>query len=92
MFHRLPFVRLPAGKSISLLQENDGNTGKRLPVTTDPFLYNPRRSLNNKESLLVVQNENLEFQITLRNPFVFDLELSSLSLRYALGMSAYRGC
>lgn len=79
--NRLPFVRLPVEKSISLLQENDRDTGKRLAVTTDPFLYNPRRSLNSKGSLLVVQNENLEFQITLRNPFVFDLELSSLSLR-----------
>ena len=65
-----------------MLQENDGSTGKRPAVTADPFLYNPRRSLNNKGNLLVVQNENLEFQITLRNPFVFDLELSSLSLRH----------
>jgi hypothetical protein len=80
--NRLPFVRLPAEKSILLLQENDGSTGKRPAATTDPFLYNPRRSLNNKGNLLVVQNENLEFQITLRNPFVFDLELSSLSLWY----------
>lgn len=91
MLQRLPFVRLPVGKRISSLQENDGNVGKRPPVTTDPFLYNPRRSLNNKGSLLVVQNENLEFQITLRNPFVFDLELSSLSLRYVLIVWAYRG-
>ena len=35
-----------------------------------------------------MQNEQLEFQITLRNPFVFDLELSSLSLRYASGVLA----
>ncbi|KAF9652866.1 hypothetical protein BDM02DRAFT_3153426 [Thelephora ganbajun] len=76
----LPFVRLPVEKSISLLQESDRSIGKTLAVTTDPFLYNPRRSLNSKGNLLVVQNENLEFQVTLRNPFVFDLELSSLSL------------
>lgn len=76
----LPFVRLPVEKSIALLQEDDGDTGIRPAVTTDPFLYNPRRSLTTKGSLLVVQNEDLEFQITLRNPFVFDLELSSLSL------------
>lgn len=86
--NRLPFVRLPAEKSILLLQENDGSTGKRPTVTTDPFLYNPRRSLNNKGNLLVVQNENLDFQITLRNPFVFDLELSSLSLRYVSDVAA----
>ena len=35
-----------------------------------------------------MQNEHLEFQITLRNPFVFDLELSSLSLRYVSGVLA----
>lgn len=31
--------------------------------------------------MTVVQNENLEVVITLSNPFVFDLELQSLSLR-----------
>lgn len=34
-------------------------------------------------SSLVIQNETLDFEITLQNPYVFDLELQSLSLRYA---------
>ena len=32
-------------------------------------------------STLVVTDEPLEFVITLRNPFVFDLDIQSLSLR-----------
>lgn len=30
---------------------------------------------------LVVQNEQLEFMVTVQNPFSFDLELPSVSLR-----------
>jgi hypothetical protein len=29
----------------------------------------------------VVQNEDLEFIVTLQNPFVFDIEVQSLALR-----------
>lgn len=32
-------------------------------------------------STLVVTDESLEFVLTLRNPFVFDLDIQSLSLR-----------
>jgi hypothetical protein len=30
---------------------------------------------------LIVQNEAVEFVVTLQNPYIFDLELQSLSLR-----------
>ena len=48
----------------------------------DPFLYNPfARSSNNKsvESLMVAGEDAL-FQVTLQNPFEFDLEVESLRL------------
>ncbi|KAG5638372.1 hypothetical protein H0H81_000383 [Sphagnurus paluster] len=48
---------------------------------TDPFLYNPRKVLTGQGQTLVVQNETLEFIIVLQNPYIFDLELQSLSLR-----------
>jgi hypothetical protein len=31
--------------------------------------------------MTVVQNENIEVIVTLRNPYVFDLEIQSLALR-----------
>ena len=39
---------------------------------------------------LLVQNEPFELVVTLRNPFIFDLELSSLALRWAIVMCPIR--
>ncbi|KAI0818742.1 transport protein Trs120 or TRAPPC9 TRAPP II complex subunit-domain-containing protein [Irpex lacteus] len=78
----LPFVRLPLEKPVSLL-EREASEDAVPPILvgmTDPFLYNPRRLTAGQGAMLLVQNETFEVVITLRNPFVFDLELSSLSL------------
>ncbi|KAJ7449836.1 TRAPP II complex [Mycena latifolia] len=75
----LPLVRLPIEKPLSALQQRSSEIAPILTGGTDPFLYNPRRALGQGKSL-VVQNELLEFVVVLRNPYVFDLEIQSLSL------------
>jgi len=47
------------------------------------FLHVYRIELMNvfKGQTLVIRNEILEFVVTLRNPYVFDLELQTLALR-----------
>ncbi len=40
---RLPFVRLPLEKPISLLEREEDAVPPILVGMTDPFLYNPRR-------------------------------------------------
>ncbi|KAJ7774579.1 TRAPP II complex [Mycena maculata] len=74
-----PLVRLPIEKPLSALQSRPSDITPILTGGTDPFLYNPRRALGQGKSL-VVQNELLEFVLVLRNPYVFDLEIQSLSL------------
>ncbi|KAI0703613.1 TRAPP II complex [Cytidiella melzeri] len=76
----LPLVRLPLEKPISLLAEAVDSVPPVLVGKTDPFLYNPRRMAAGQSSTLLVQKEAFDVVITLRNPFVFDLELASLSL------------
>ncbi|KAF7323014.1 hypothetical protein HMN09_00081100 [Mycena chlorophos] len=75
----LPLVRLPIEKPISALQPRTTDIAPILTGGTDPFLYNPRRLMSQGKSL-VVQNEILEFVVVLKNPYVFDLEMQSLSL------------
>ncbi|KAF7304920.1 hypothetical protein MKEN_01206300 [Mycena kentingensis (nom. inval.)] len=75
----LPLVRLPIEKPMSALQAQTSEIAPILTGGTDPFLYNPRRVLGLGKSL-VVQNEVLEFAVVLKNPYVFDLEIQSLSL------------
>ncbi|KAJ7063346.1 TRAPP II complex [Mycena amicta] len=75
----LPLVRLPIEKPVSALQTKASDIAPILTGGTDPFLYNPRRIMGQGKSL-VVQNEMLEFVVVLKNPYVFDLELQSLSL------------
>jgi hypothetical protein len=41
--------------------------------------------------MTVVQNENVEVIVTLRNPYVFDLEIHSLSLRYTTVLCSFGG-
>jgi hypothetical protein len=84
---------------VSILSVQLTDINPILTGATDPFLYNPRKSLSAqvcicglfracasidlvlKGKTLVVQNEVLEFVVTLQNPFVFDLELQTLALR-----------
>ncbi|KAJ7343441.1 TRAPP II complex [Mycena albidolilacea] len=75
----LPLVRLPIEKPLSALQTRSSDIAPILTGGTDPFLYNPRRALGQGKSL-VVQNELLDFVLVLRNPYIFDLEIQSLSL------------
>ncbi|KAF9883307.1 hypothetical protein FE257_003765 [Aspergillus nanangensis] len=47
----------------------------------DPFLYNPFSKTNSKVSeLLMVAGEHAAFQVTLQNPYEFELEIESLRL------------
>lgn len=57
---------------------------------TDPFLYNPRRSLLVQGKTLVVEGEPLEFVVTLSNPYVFELELQNLALRFVQSSQKYK--
>ncbi|KAJ7219315.1 TRAPP II complex [Mycena pura] len=75
----LPLVRLPIEKPRTVLHPRSSDIAPILTGGTDPFLYNPRRTLGQGKSL-VVQNEVLEFVVVLKNPYVFDLEIQSLSL------------
>ncbi|EMD38404.1 hypothetical protein CERSUDRAFT_113560 [Gelatoporia subvermispora B] len=75
----LPLPRLPMEKPLSLLVQEFTSRGHVIAGYTDPFLYNPRRQSGRAQSTLV-QGEPFEVVITLRNPFVFDLELQSIRL------------
>ncbi|KAF6765224.1 TRAPP II complex [Ephemerocybe angulata] len=76
----LPTIRLPIEKPMSILHAKGNNVPLLLAGGTDPFLYNPRRAAASKSASLVVQNEPLEFLVSLQNPYIFDLELQHLSL------------
>jgi hypothetical protein len=49
----------------------------------DPFIYNPfsNKKLPSNRHTVLVTNEFTEFKVVLSNPFGFDLELQSISLR-----------
>ncbi|KAI0748229.1 transport protein Trs120 or TRAPPC9 TRAPP II complex subunit-domain-containing protein [Daedaleopsis nitida] len=75
----LPLVRMPVEKPLSLLSQ--GSTAASIITgARDPFLYNPRKLLQGQTKTVLVQNEPFDMVITLRNPYVFDLELQSLQL------------
>ncbi|PPQ83346.1 hypothetical protein CVT25_003985 [Psilocybe cyanescens] len=75
----LPAIRIPVEKPRSI-QHKVSDLKPLVQGIVDPFLYNPRKAAAGKEKSLVVQNEVLEFVITLQNPYIFDLELQELSL------------
>ncbi|KAH8117559.1 Trs120-domain-containing protein [Phellopilus nigrolimitatus] len=75
----LPFIRLPRERSWSDLQLQSGGDHEQ-HVKIDPFLYNPRRILNGKRQAIAVANEELEFSVTLENPYSVVLDLLSVSL------------
>ncbi|KAF8910953.1 transport protein particle complex subunit [Gymnopilus junonius] len=75
----LPAIRVPVGKPRSI-QNRIGDLRPLVQGIVDPFLYNPRKAAAGKGKSLVVQNEVLEFVITLQNPYIFDLELQEISL------------
>ncbi|KAF7338264.1 hypothetical protein MVEN_02051700 [Mycena venus] len=67
----LPLVRLPIEKPLSALQPRSSDI---TPILTGVLTGTYRGKS------LVVQNELLEFVLVLRNPYIFDLEIQSLSL------------
>lgn len=75
----LPSVRLPIEKPWSAIQLKFGDPTPLLQGR-DPFLYNPRKAMVDKEKSLVVENEHLDFLVLLQNPYIFDLELEKVSL------------
>ncbi|KAI0928535.1 hypothetical protein AcW1_005748 [Taiwanofungus camphoratus] len=76
----LPLVCLPAENPISALSQGRSRGNPALAGLTDPFLYNPRKSIAGQGRIILVQDEPFEVVVTLRNPFVFDLQLQSLAL------------
>ncbi|KAL1721168.1 TRAPP II complex [Schizophyllum commune] len=76
---QLPLMKMPLEKPISALQLRASDVAPILTGATDPFLYNPRRATAQGRTL-IVQHEAVEFILILHNPFVFDLELQSVSL------------
>ncbi|KAL0946868.1 hypothetical protein HGRIS_013034 [Hohenbuehelia grisea] len=76
----IAFQRMTVEKPLSALSTKLPNVNAIIPGSTDPFLYNPRKAQANQGKTLVVQNEELEFIVMMQNPYVFDLELESLSL------------
>ncbi|KAI0322235.1 TRAPP II complex [Amylostereum chailletii] len=75
----LPSVRRLVENPISILSQQQSVVSHPL-IRTDPFLYNPRKSMSSQGKTLVVEGESLEFVVTLRNPYVFDLDIQSLTL------------
>ncbi|KAH9005302.1 TRAPP II complex [Lactarius hatsudake] len=76
-----PPSRLLVENPVSVLAQQRSEGAGQISQMTGPFLYNPRKSVTARGSTLVVTDEPLEFVLTLRNPFVFDLEIQNLSLR-----------
>ncbi|PWY71544.1 hypercellular protein HypA [Aspergillus sclerotioniger CBS 115572] len=74
----LPDPRRPVRRS---KPELDAVTASREKATKDPFLYNPFSKASSKaaESLMVA-GEFAAFQVTLQNPYEFDLEIEKLTL------------
>lgn len=75
----LPFGRIPVQHSKTELVPRDTilspTSGPK-----DPFIYNPRLRVAASSQTLLVQKEQLEFILTLQNPFLFELELTNVSL------------
>ncbi|KAI0720991.1 TRAPP II complex [Cerioporus squamosus] len=76
----LPLVRMPIEKPISLLSQTSTGATSIIAGVRDPFLYNPRKALQGETKTVLVQNEPFDLVVTLRNPYVFDLDLQSLQL------------
>lgn len=76
----LALHRLPIENPFSILAAKSSATNSLLSGIIDPFLYNPRKSSGPQSKNLIVQDEPIELTITLRNPYVFDLEIQSISL------------
>ncbi|GLB34932.1 putative transport protein Trs120 or TRAPPC9, TRAPP II complex subunit [Lyophyllum shimeji] len=79
----MPLIRLPVEKPMSTLRSTSSGVVPILTGAADPFLYNPRKAAAGQGKTLVVQKEILEFIVVLQNPYIFDLELQSLSLSTA---------
>ncbi|PFH54333.1 hypothetical protein AMATHDRAFT_72835 [Amanita thiersii Skay4041] len=76
----LPLSRVSVEKPLSALRPRTSDVTPILTGVSDPFLYNPRKAARGNNNFFVAQNEILEFAVTLHNPYVFDLELQSVSL------------
>ncbi|THH16357.1 hypothetical protein EW146_g4275 [Bondarzewia mesenterica] len=75
-----PPAKVLVESPISILAPRLSQGASILTRISDPFLYNPRKSLALQGRTLVVKGEVLEFLVTLRNPYVFDLEIQALTL------------
>lgn len=74
----LPDPKKPVRRS---RPELDAVTENQEKSTKDPFLYNPFSKANNKASeLLMVAGEHAAFQVTLQNPYEFEIEIERLRL------------
>lgn len=76
----LPSRRLPIERPVSLLNSTLPSEHPLTAKVTNTFLYNPRESVNVQDKGILVEGEAAELIVTLHNPFVFELELQSVSL------------
>ena len=78
---RLTANRLPFEHSYQEVNANAKATSAAIQAT-DPFIYNPKRGpATAKARPTLVQNEQAEVFVTLKNPFLFDLDIQSIELR-----------
>ncbi|KAG8925375.1 hypothetical protein FRC01_010290 [Tulasnella sp. 417] len=81
----LPFSRTPIQHPMSDLEpRSSGEAAGILGGRRDPFIYNPRLKSASASEVVTVQNEPVEFVITLYNRFCFDLEMQSVRLSSGL--------
>ncbi|KAJ3122079.1 hypothetical protein HK098_003143 [Nowakowskiella sp. JEL0407] len=71
--------KVPIPKPYSELM--DGSESKIAVASGDPFIYNPYASNKLKGDVLLVAGETVFFDIILANPFAFELEISSITLK-----------
>lgn len=87
--HRLASSRQPFEVNESVV--GAGAVGE-LPVKQNPFLYDPRQQskASTGSQALLLQGEAAEIYVTLRNHFLFELEIKSMSLRCGFRLT-FRG-
>lgn len=76
----ISFALIPVEKPIFLLQSRLMEPEPILTAEKDPFLYNPRKIAPDHRKALVVKNEEIQFIVTLQNPYIFEFVLEEISL------------
>lgn len=85
VLRRLEVVRQAARKTPHQHPISKLNSAETIAASgvKDPFLYNPYAKQGKKTptEVLLVENEVAYFDVTLANPFSFDLDVQSITIR-----------